>query len=165
MALAVDVVSTSIAGLALVVAALSAGFQIYAWRRDRSTRVEVRVSARFVHPTGDHVIYIELINHSNHDVAVTHISFNPQRPDGGFLYIPRPFPVEQPIPIVMPPRRSKAEWVLRETLADKLDLDKPVQALVSTDDGLDFDSKPVVLDKPPTEERLTPDKTGLPPEF
>jgi hypothetical protein len=163
--LAVDALSTSIASVALLVSVVSAGFQIYAWRRDRSTRPDVRVSARFVHPSGEHVVYIELVNHSNHEVAVTHVSFMPQKPGDNFLYIPRPLPVEEPIPIVIPPRRSKAVWVLRETLAEKLDLDQPVRAHVSTDDRLDFDSPATLLDRPPTEDRLTPDKTGLPPDF
>jgi hypothetical protein len=165
MLFAIDVVSTSIAGVALVVSALSAGFQIYAWRRDRSTRVEVRVSARFVHPTGEHVVFIELINRSAHEVAITHLSFMPQRPGDPFLYIPRPFPEEEPIPIVIAPRRSKGLWVLRETLGEGLDLDQPVRVRVSTGDALNFDSEPVLLEKPPSDERLTPGKTGLPPDF
>jgi hypothetical protein len=41
-------------------------------------------------------------------------------------------------------------WVLRETLVDALDLAQPVQARVSTDDALNFDSEPVVLDRPPS---------------
>jgi hypothetical protein len=126
------------------------GFQIYAWRRDRSTHVEVRTSARVVHPTGEHVVFIEMINHSQHDVAITHISLKPQREGDPFLYIPRPFPTEEPIPLVIAPRRSKAVWVPRETLADELELDQAVEARVSTDDALNFDSDPVVLDRPPS---------------
>jgi hypothetical protein len=51
----------------------------------------------------------------------------------------------QPVPIVIPARRSKAVWVTIARLEEKADLAKPIQARISTDDDHDFDSGPAVL--------------------
>src|SRR4051794_40211279 len=150
----VDPVSISIAGYAAVVATVGIGFQWFSWRRNTQTRVTVKLSRRQIltpgeptPPDSDDIALIDMVNHSGHEVAVTHVSFKPQRKGDPFLFIPRPLPETQPTPIIIPARRSKAVWVTIAMLEEKADLTKPIQARISTDDDHDFDSKPGVLDE------------------
>ncbi len=110
------------------------------WRRTIQTRVEVKMRAMMLHdPSGPDrpVVIIEMINHSQHQVAVTHVSF--QRSDTDeYLFIPRPLPVTEPMPIVIAPRRAKSVWVEEPTLG--VLAHEPLRAHVSTEDGHSFRS-------------------------
>jgi hypothetical protein len=148
---AVDPVSVSIAGYAAVVATASVVFQIFSWRRNTQTRIEVKLGPRELITPGalatppERVILIDMVNHSGHEVAVTHLGFKPQTPGGDHLWIPRPLPTSQPLPIVILPRRSVAVWVTPDALEDHVNMTEPIQARISTDDGKSFDSKQVIL--------------------
>jgi hypothetical protein len=149
----VDPVSVSIAGYAAVVATVGIGFQVFSWRRNTQTRLKVKLSRRELMTPGDpappeKVALIEMVNYSNHEVAITHVGFKPQRKGDPHLFIPRPLPETEPVPIVIPPRRSKNVWVTIDMLEEKANLTKPLQARIGTDDDHDFDSKPAVLEPP-----------------
>jgi hypothetical protein len=122
----------------------------FTWRRTIQTRVVVKMRPMMLHdPDGPDkaIVIVEMINHSQHEIAVTHVSF--QRGDtDDYLFIPRPFPVTEPIPIVIGPRRAKNVWVEDTTLSGSAYGDvrrESLRAHVATEDGRTFLSSPVVI--------------------
>jgi len=145
---AFDIVTVAIAGYAALVGTLALAFQAISWLRSWSTRLEVKLGRYELHTPNvgsEPVILFHLVNHSSHEVKVTHVGFAPQRRKGPAFVITRPWPVEQPLPIPIPPRDSRDVWTKPDQLPKGLDQERKVRALISTPDGKSFKSKPVAV--------------------
>ncbi|MGE5336000.1 MAG: hypothetical protein ACM3JL_01085 [Nitrososphaerota archaeon] len=145
---AFDIVTVVIAGYAALVGTFALAFQTISWLRSWSTRVEVRLGRYELHTPNvgsESVVLFHLVNHSSHEVKVTHVGFARQRRKGPAFVITRPWPVEQPLPIPIPPRDSRDVWTKPDQLPEGLNRDKKVRALISTSDGKSFKSKPVAV--------------------
>jgi hypothetical protein len=132
-----------------VVSSVTALAGYLTWRIGMRTSLSVRAALMVLHESGgcdQRVVTINMINNSHHEVAVTHVGFK-RKGSNQHLFIPRPLPVEEPVPIIIPARRAKTVWVPEEVLADHAN--EKLRAQISTDDGHDFTAKPIVL----TEER------------
>jgi hypothetical protein len=135
----------SLAIIATGLGIVNAGFSGYQWRTTNRTHVKVTMQplVLFVFEGPDQkIVHVKMVNQSRHEVAITHVSFHRHGMDQ-HLVISRPLPVEEPLPIIIAPRRSKAVYVLESTL--EAHRHERLRAVVSTDDDHDFRSKWVVL--------------------
>lgn len=129
---------------ALALGVLNAAFAAYQWRRSIGTRVNLTMAPMILAGSGpaESVVVVKMVNVSQHEVAVSHLSFKQEDSDVAML-VARPLPVHEPLPILISPHRSKTVWVPEKTLEqhkhDRL------RAHISTEDDHDFYSEWVVL--------------------
>jgi hypothetical protein len=116
-----------VGSLSFPLALAAFGWQVYSWRRDRSTRVEVKLSNAFVGlPTGpEQAVVITAINHSRHPIRVNSAGLELQ--DGSGNWSIKPYaPNGAGIPGVIQPNDSADSWwFLGEVAHVGLDLYKP----------------------------------------
>jgi hypothetical protein len=135
----------ALAAYAAGLSTLTAVVGYLTWRHNTQTRVDVRSRLMTLHTPGgsdEHIVTIEMINRSPHEVAVTHVGF--RRGSGeNHLFIPRPYPSEGPLPIVIAPKRAKWVRVQEDTLMSHAD--ETLRPHVSTDDDHSSSSRAFCL--------------------
>ena len=141
-------ITTALAAYGAILSSTTAVLGFIQWRLTHGTRVTVSLRAAELHgwelqapPAPVRIVLVRMTNHSSHRVAITHLHL--QRKSGSYLSIPRPQPIEEPLPVLIEPRRSKDLWVTADAM--KAHLEEPLRAYVSTDDANDFYSKWVVV--------------------
>jgi hypothetical protein len=131
-------------GLALygaIVATVALGWQVYSWGRDRTTRVEVKVSVALTLPNVGQVVLISAINHSRHAIRINSAGLEAQDGSGNWLIQPVP-PNGASIPgTVQPHDQAQTYFLWDEFMRAGLDPRKPVIARVNAADGHEFRSK------------------------
>jgi hypothetical protein len=144
---AFEIATAIVAGYAAVVATAALVVQLVSWLSSWRTRVEVKLGRYELHTPSvgsEPVVLFRLVNHSSHEVKVTHVGFAPQKRRGTAFVITRPWPLEQSLPIPIPPRDSRDVWIKPNDLPEGLERDRKVRALIGTSDGKSFKSKRVL---------------------
>jgi hypothetical protein len=129
--------TAAIAMYAALVATAALALQLVSEWRSWATRVEVSVSRmKLARPDAapEPVILFRLINHSGHQVKVTHLSMDPVRRGGQHTLFPQPLPLAQAGPFTIPPRDAVTVYQPPNLGADA-DLDHKTRAAVATSDG------------------------------
>ena len=142
-----DIVTVVVAGYAALVGTVAFVFQVISWARTWSTRVEVKVGPFELATPGvgsEPVVLFRMINHSGHEVKITHVGFAPQKRKGPGFLIMRPWPLEMPTPFPIAPRDSQVVWTKPDLVPEGIDLDRKIRALITTSDGKTFKSKKVL---------------------
>jgi hypothetical protein len=124
------------------------GWQIYSWRRDRSTNVEVRLSQGVLTPSMKEAVFIEAINHSNHPIRINTAGLVLQDRSGDWAVSQEFAQGGLGLPGVVAPNDSgQTWWSMGEVEQARFDLHKPIVARVVAGKGMRFHSKPTTLRK------------------
>ncbi len=139
--------TTAIAVYAAVVATVSGGWQVYTWRRDRQTRIDVSVTNAFL--TFDQglspMALITAVNRSRHPVRVESMGFDVQDESGRTLVITAQ-PPGSTLPGEVRPQDSGKTWIEQAELASRgFDLTRPLAGWVNDATGKRHRSKRVTL--------------------
>lgn len=136
-----------VGSVSILLAVVSLGWQIYSWRRERSTNIEVKVSNAILNlPAGpSEAVLITAINRSRHPIRINSAGLELQDGSGHWSIKPV-IPNGAGVPGVIPPDDSADTWwFVEEVEQAKFDLYKPLVARVSAGNGMRFRSKPVTL--------------------
>jgi hypothetical protein len=133
---------------AAVVATGSVGWQVYAWRHSRATRVEVKAQMALLGMTGGgsiEAISITAINQGENPIVVRGAGIDSQDGSGSAMHVIQP-PPGADLPGEVAPRSSGMTYVLKaEAERQGLDVFKPVTAWVRLATGEVIKSKPLPL--------------------
>ena len=146
----INAVTVAIAAYGAIVGSVALILQGVAWWASWRTHVRLRIGRYQVANLGqatEAVILFEMINLSAHQIKVTHVSICPERRGEPFLFIPRPLPTSQILPIEIGSRDNATVWMPVTELEKHRNLHKKVRAQLSTSDGKTFRSKRTRLDK------------------
>lgn len=120
------------------------GWRVYTWRRERATRVVVKVSNALPmygphNKPGEWSFEIEALNKSDHPVRVTSVGF--ELPDGRTLVqVERPFPSALPCDI-RPHDSAMTLFEVEQLEAQGMDTFGEIIGFVNTSDGSRFASE------------------------
>jgi hypothetical protein len=123
--------------------AVGTGWEVYKWRRDRGTYIEVRTSLGIT--GGPVLLIINVKNKSQHQVRVPEVGFKMQDESQNNMVITHPDLGE--LPLVVAPNDSGMIAVNERQADGRLDLYKPAIAYVRLSTDEYFYSKPTTLRK------------------
>ncbi len=90
------------------------------------------------------IILFRLLNHSGHEVKVTHVSLEPVRRRGPHLFFPHPLPLPMAGPFSIPAQDSVTVYIKPDVVADaEHDPAWRTRGTITTSDGRTFRSKRV----------------------
>ncbi len=132
-----------VGSVSILLSVASLGWQIYSWRRDRSTNVEVQLSYGVIGlPTGaQEAVIITAINHSRHPIRINSAGLELQ--DGSRNWTIKPsIPNGASLPGTIDPNDSATTWWFQSEVEQvKIDVYKPLVARVMAANGQPFRSK------------------------
>ena len=132
-----------VATFAILLSLASLGWQIYSWRRDRSTNVEVKLTYGVVGvgPQLAGAVIITAINHSRHPIRINSAGLELQDGSGNWTIKPS-IPNGAGLPGVVSPNDSADTWWFMDEIKNaKFDLRKPLVARVVAGNDQRFRSK------------------------
>jgi hypothetical protein len=141
---------TALAIYAGVVATIGVGWQVYSWRRDRTTRLRVELEPGAVENIGGGwrpVAAITLVNKSQHASRVTQVGFEPQSGRGILAVFPSQLIAGAgSIPATIEPHDSTTVMLPIELLeGSEVDTHRPLVAWARAGDGTRARSRPATL--------------------
>jgi hypothetical protein len=148
-----DIGTFILAAFGAVTGSIALSFQIYSSVRTWKTRLEISIGLNDIFDANQNkevVASYRMVNHSGHIIRVTHVGMAPKKRKENPAWIPRPYPLSQPLPIEIAARDSSCVWVPIEEFKAFASLDEKVRAQVWTSDGKRFRSKKTKLSRSST---------------
>lgn len=130
----------------------------------RATRTRLRIKVNpgvaelgfTAEPEGQlsEVVFIGIVNQSSHSVKVTSLTLEDKH--GRSFVCPRPFPVQERLPLDVAARDNKLLWLNRDDDGWGADLSGPIRVRLGTSDDRRFRSRRRRIDDQPRIELITP---------
>ncbi|MDW5593015.1 hypothetical protein VSS74_01610 [Conexibacter stalactiti] len=139
---------------AAVASTCALGWQVYSWKRSRSTRVEVLAEIGMTVDPPETLVTVTVINSSEHPVRVASCGLDLQDGSEGQLPMMHQANVAGTVPGTVPARDAgTGHFYVQEVQAAGIDLDAPLTAYAWLSTGRRLTSRPTILKLHPRRSR------------